>query len=452
MRKLLPILALLVVGLVPQTASADDKELTFLSPPIKTLPYVHDTHQLVLRPNGLEAPDKPGFVTGVVEQVLVDSKDPDAKPLSNAKMMIHHLLYFAPGRVEADTGSCWRGAGFITGRGEEHPEGNFDFTPPAVRDKYGIENRTAGGTAPGWRLTAMVMNHVKKPKTVYVRTKVHYTEDERTPVQPTVVGCDHIINQMAFDIPGGGKKGSNFVETSTWRSPVNGRILLAASHQHGGGKRHTLSSDTCNRGLFSSNVYHGPPDHIYNTIRPILHEPGPIATGTFGTEQGVPIAEGEVLRRRAVHDAHNLHVASMAFWVLHIVKDDTVKMCDPMPTDITELRRPKRFDKTPNYDLKVPQLDKPTGAFAPFTGGPIRVADDYFRPGKLEAKVGQTLTWNFEGSKPHTVTVANGPRGFSTLYTGQTSGSARFTFDVPGTYRLTCLVHPTTMGQTVKVR
>ncbi len=450
MRKALLTTGLLLAALAPQTATAAEKELTLYSPPIKTLPYVHDTHTMQLRPNGSEAPDRPGYVTGVKEQVLVDSKDPDAKPLSNAQMMIHHLLYFAFGREGDSVGSCWNGAGFIAGRGEEHPEGNFDFIPAERRAQYGITNRLPNGNAPNWTLVAMVMNHVRKPKTVYVRTKVYYTEEERTPVYPTVVGCRG--NGMAYDVPGGGPKGSNFVDTSTWTAPYDARILLGASHQHGGGKRQTLSSDTCNRKLLDSRVYHGTKDHIYNTIRPILHEPGPIANGTFGTSQGIPLKEGEVLRRRAVHDGHNLHVASMAFWVLTLVRDDSVEQCGPMPADLTELRRPKRFDKSPNYDLKVPQLDKPTGAFAPFRGGAITVADDYFRPAKLEAKKGDTITWEFKGSKPHTITVANGPRGFSSLYSGQLRGSKSFTFDVPGTYRMTCLVHPTTMGQTVRVR
>jgi hypothetical protein len=450
MRKALLITGLLLVGLAPQTAAADEKELTLYSPPIKTLPYVHDTHTLQLRANGTEAPDKPGYVTGIKEQVLVDSKDPDAEPLGNARMMIHHLLYFAFGRQGDSAGSCWSGMGFISGRGEEHPDGNFDFVPAERRAQYGIVNRLANGNAPNWTLVAMVMNHVKKPKTVYVRTKVYYTEDERTPVYPTVVGCRP--NAMSYDVPGGGPKGSNFVDTSTWTVPYNARILLGASHQHGGGKRHTLSSDTCNRKLLDAPVYHGTSKHIYNTIRPILHEPGPIATGTFGTSQGIPIKQGEVLRRRAVHDAHNLHVASMGFWVLQLVRDDSVEQCGPMPTDLTELRRPKEFDKTPDYDRKVPQLDKPTGAFADFAGGPITIADSYFRPGKLDVKKGEEVTWQFRGSKPHTVTVANGPRGFSSLYSGQVVGTERFRFDVPGTYRLTCLVHPTKMGQTIRVR
>jgi plastocyanin len=99
----------------------------------------------------------------------------------------------------------------------------------------------------------------------------------------------------------------------------------------------------------------------------------------------------------------------------------------------------------------VPQLSKPQGAFAPFTGGPVKIADSYFAPDKLTVAAGQPIRWEFRGSKPHTVSVANGPRGFSSLYSGLTSGSFTFTPTVPGTYRLTCLVHPTTMGQTIKV-
>ena len=36
--------------------------------------------------------------------MLVDSKDPNAKPLPIGKMMIHHFLYFAPGRVDQAPG------------------------------------------------------------------------------------------------------------------------------------------------------------------------------------------------------------------------------------------------------------------------------------------------------------------------------------------------------------
>jgi plastocyanin len=49
------------------------------------------------------------------------------------------------------------------------------------------------------------------------------------------------------------------------------------------------------------------------------------------------------------------------------------------------------------------------------------------------------------------VTVANGPRGFSSNYLGQFGGTYSFTPTVPGTYRLTCLIHPTTMSETLRV-
>jgi plastocyanin len=439
----------------PGAAAAKERVLTLYSPPIATNPYVHDTHTIELSPNGKEAPAKAGYVTGIKEQSLVDSKDPDAKPLPNAKFMIHHFVYLAPGRVEDSPNSCWTGGGFITGRGEEHPNGRaFDrYTAPEYRAKYGIVNRLPNGEAPSWRLIAMVMNHVKRPKKVFVRTRIYYTREKREPVYPTVVGdCAKLVQGMSYDVPGGGAKGSNYRNTTTWTAPFDGRILLAASHQHGGAKYHTLRSETCDRRLYKARTYHAPDNHIYNTIRPILHEPGPIANGTFRSGEGVPIRAGEVFERTGVHDNSNLHVASMAFWALFIVKDDSAsEQCAPLPDDITDVARPRRFDRTPNYGLVVPQLSKPTGALRAFDGGPLTVGDQFFRPARVRAKAGEQVTWSFDGTQPHTVTVANGPRGFSSVYFGQTDGEFSFTPQVKGTYRMTCLVHPTTMGQDLVV-
>ena len=441
-------LAVAAVLALPAVADAKERVLTLYSPAIQTNPYVHDTHYLQLDPNGREAPARAGYITGIKEQSLVDSKDPDAKPLPNAKFMIHHFVYLAPGRVEDSAGSCWSGAGFITGRGEEHPNGRaFErYTTPESRKRYGIVNRLPNGEAPAWRLIAMVMNHVKRPKRVYVRTRVYYTREKREPVYPTVVGDCRRIG-MAYDVPGGGDAGDNFTNTTEWTSPVNGRILLAASHQHGGAKYHTLSSQTCGRRVYKARTYHAPDDHIYNTIRPILHEPGPIGNGTLRSAAGVPIRQGEVFQRTGVHDNSNLHVQSMSFWVLFIVKDDSVTDCAPLPDDVIDVGRPRRFDRTPNHGLVVPQLMKPDGRIGAFDGGPLTVGDEFFKPERVRAKAGEEVVWSFSGLEPHSVTVANGPRGFSSTYFGQTSGEYRFTPTVKGTYRMTCLVHPTTMGQ-----
>lgn len=448
--------AIVVLGLTAPAAGAKEQVLTLYSPKIQSLPYVHDTHNVRLRADGHQAPAEPGYITGFKDMVLVDSEDPKARPLPISKMMIHHLLYFAPGTESPAPGSCWGSSGFIFGRGEEHPLGRTATPLPAgIRRKYGIVNRKADGTAPDWRLTAMVMNHYKRPKSFYVRARVYYTTEKRKPVMPIVAAdCSQVANSMAYDVPGGGREGSNFVSSSNWVVPegLNGRILAGYSHQHGGAKYQTLESRTCGRRIFKAPAYHGTPDHIYNTIRPILHEPGPIGNGTFATEQGVPITEGEVLRRVAVHDNHNLHVASMGFWFLVIVRDESVKPCGRMPTDMVDINRPRRFDRTPNYDLKVPQLARPGGRSAVFDGNPLEIGDDFFRPGRITAKVGETVTWSFGGIRPHSVAVANGPRGFASLYTGQTSGTYSVTPKVRGTYRLVCLVHPTTMAQTLKVK
>lgn len=441
---------------IAPAASAEEKVLTLYSPKMHVEPYVHESQHAFLRPNGKEAPAEPGYILGFKEQVLVDSKDPDAKPLPIGKMMIHHFLYFAVNRVDQAPGSCWDGAGFIGGRGEEHPSGDFTRrSSKPFRDSYGIHNRNTSGQAPVWSLTAMVMNHYKKPKDFYVRTKVWYTTEPRRSMMPLVVGdCSTLGNGMSYDVPGGGPKGSNFVNKNDWTVPegLNGRIVYAASHNHGGGKYQTLASKTCNRGIFKAPVYHGRPNHIYNKIRPILHEPGPIANGTYASHEGVPISEGEVLERRAVHDNHNLHVAAMGFWALMVVKDDSVKPCDPVPGDVTELLKPKAWDRTPPHDLEVPQLVNPGGKLTRFTGGELPVGDNFFRPGRVVARVGEELTWRFAGKAPHSVTVANGPRGFSSRYLGQSAGTYKYTPQVKGTYKLTCLIHPTSMGQTVEVR
>ena len=449
------LLAVLVMLVWASPASAAEQLLTLYSPPLSSLPYVHRSEAVTLKPDGRQAPARPGYILGFKEMALVDSKRPDAKPLPVDKMMVHHFLYYANGRVDRGPGGCL-GDGFISGRGEEHPDGRFDDAWPAEqRARYGIRNADAAGAAPSWSLMTMVMNHYKRPKRFYVRTKVWYTTEPRTQMYPLTIGnCDHLPNGMAYDVPGGGAPGSTYVDRSTWTAPFSGRILGGASHHHGGALHQILRSATCGRDLFRAKAYYGRPDHPYNTIRPILHEPGPIANGTFRSLEGVPVAAGEVLEREAVHSNEELHVAAMGFWATYFVRDDTVAACAPMPTDVREVTAPARYDRRAPYvfDRLVPQLLAPRGRWRAFDGEPIPVGDQWFRPQKLTARVGEKLTWEFRGDEPHSVSVANGPRGFSSNYLGVTRGSYSFTPTVAGTYKLTCLIHPTTMSQTVRVR
>jgi plastocyanin len=447
MRPLL--LALVALLTFAASASAEEKLLTLYSPPIDSQPYVHKSTTVTLKADGVEAPAEPGYVLGFAEQVLVDSKDPDAEPLPVSKMMVHHLLYFTGGRTVESLGCL--GPQFLGGRGEEHPDGQFAaIYPPSMRARYGVHNANAAGAAPEWSVTAMVMNHYQRSKRFYVRTKVWYTTEPREDVYPATIGnCKHLLNGMAYDVPGGG---GTYTDRSTWTVPFNARILGGGSHHHGGATRQTLVSKTCNRGLLDAKAYYGAADHPYNTIRPILHEPGPIANGTFTSAQGLPVAGGEVLERTARHDNSTLHVAAMGFWILNLVRDESVTRCAPLPGDLTEVTKPAKYDrKAPYvYDREVPQLFKPSGRWRSVERV-LPVGDQFFRAGRVTSKAGQRITWRFAGVEPHSVTVANGPRGFSSNYLGQVAGEYSFAPTVPGTYRLTCLIHPTTMGQTLKV-
>jgi hypothetical protein len=68
----------------------------------------------------------------------------------------------------------------------------------------------------------------------------------------------------------------------------------------------------------------------------------------------------------------------------------------------------------------------------------------------VSVRAGSTLTWRFLGDTLHNVTLANGPRGFSSpnLSDGRTYSKR---LAVAGTYRLFCGLHPVDMTATVKV-
>jgi hypothetical protein len=64
---------------------------------------------------------------------------------------------------------------------------------------------------------------------------------------------------------------------------------------------------------------------------------------------------------------------------------------------------------------------------------------------------GGTVTWRFDGPTLHNITLANGPRGFSSknLSDGRIY---RKKLTVPGTYQLFCGLHPVDMTATIKVK
>ena len=276
---------------------------------------------------------------------LVDSKDPDAKPLPVAKMMVHHLLYFTPGRVDERPGGCLGGA-FLGGRGEEHPNGQFAaLYPPDIRARYGVRNATRDGAAPAVVADRDGDEPLPAQKRFYVRTKIWYTTEPRTQVYPTTVGdCRHLRNGMAYDVPGGGEPGSTFTDRSTWTVPFNGRILAAASHHHGG----AIAPDA------------GEPDVQPHAARregllrrrrpPVQHDPPDPARAGADRQRHVRERAGHPGRRRrgarARRGARQLDAARRGDGLLGAAaraRRHASRACAPLPRDLREVTAPAQL-------------------------------------------------------------------------------------------------------------
>ena len=78
----------------------------------------------------------------------------------------------------------------------------------------------------------------------------------------------------------------------------------------------------------------------------------------------------------------------------------------------------------------------------------ISVDDNYFKPKKTTVPAGTKITWTWDGSSVHNVTVLKGPQKFKSK--NQASGKYTKTLVKPGKYSIACTLHPG-MDLTVKV-
>ncbi|MGH7546467.1 MAG: cupredoxin domain-containing protein, partial [Gemmatimonadota bacterium] len=68
----------------------------------------------------------------------------------------------------------------------------------------------------------------------------------------------------------------------------------------------------------------------------------------------------------------------------------------------------------------------------------VSVRDNFFTPTPANVAVGDTVTWTWQGTNPHTVTFDPDDSPTSPI---QTSGTYRLQFDTPGTFTFYCTVH-----------
>ena len=435
-RLLLPILALLLLAVPAQAA---EKEMTFYSDPIDVRPYTGEQYTIPM-----DGPDEPGWITSIKVDV-VKKRTARAKALSIQDVMIHHIVLHAPSAKWNDFRTNCVGQFFA--RGEENQE------LPKLGD-YGVANMTDSGEAPDWLLTHMLMNHRPYPFKAYVRTRITYSDTPKTEVIPLWMdtartegpeaGCDQ---DPVYTVPGNGGKGSKHRDDAVYTIPQDGRIIGAQGHLHGGGRYQTVKNLSCQKqGLWRSQAYYAKPDHIFYRVRPVLHEPSPVSMSRIVSPAGIPVSEGDRLRLRAVYDNQLPHTRVMNIMMAYLAPGE-VEPCEAHPDDLIVQDKPRRFRK-PYPPYRVPLMAPPTGAFRPFRNA-IGVKDYFFAQRRLVVNRGTKVTWKFDGSVNHDVSVANGPRGFSSPWIQK--GEFSYTPRKRGTYGLFCTLHPGLMSQELKV-
>jgi plastocyanin len=399
-------------------------------------------------------PNRDGYITRMDAHLA----DEHGRRVSIRSVMMHHVVFLnrgRPGGPKKRTTCEGRSGEPFWGTGEERQR----LVLPAG---YGYQVK-AGER---WRMQVMLMSHGLKARDVHVEYTVRLvtgrTLQRVKPLWLRANGCEILPE---YDVDGGGGPGSIDREEHMWTMPLSGRIVAAGAHLHGSAKSMTISQPRCgDRTLVDHQPLYGHPSDLVYRIRPVLHEPGPIATGYFLSKTGIPVRRGEKLRVSGFYDGSKPHPRVMAITHVYIAVDDKApSACDPLPADghVFWTRRDGVFDP-PVLDLplngldkagRVVEIERPPGAeqVVDALSTSVDLRRDTFAPANLSVPRGAVVTWRFVDRDLHNVLLASGPRSIAS--TNLPHGS-RYTvrLDVPGEYKLFCYLHPLTMHQVVRVR
>jgi plastocyanin len=428
--------------------------------PIAVAPYQVLTRELLFNP------PKP-MLDGHITDMSVDVVDADGTQVPINRLMLHHIVFLNMGSSFGEKRDLTCGNSF-TGWDSR------SLLPNAAERFYAAGEERAKMSLPAghgypiakddsWLMTYMLMNHRARVDRAYIQYEV--TVDSApgvTPVKPYWLDVENCLVDPVYDVPGGGKRGSTHRRSYVWNTPEAGRIVAGGGHLHGGGKNLTLRRPGCSdERVYRSRPVWGGPRHPFYNVRPVLHEPGPIHMTGFRSARGVPVAAGERLVLDSNYDASQPHTRVMGIFLVYMAPDPSVTAaCGPRPDDLEELPKPKGRKAPPPFTVpivglrngKAVNIDAPPGRRRALgRRGTITVGDLFFRRPNVAVRAGSKLTWRFEGDMLHNVTLANGPRGFSSpnLSDGRTYSRR---LSVPGTYQLFCGLHPVDMTATIEVR
>ena len=432
-------------------------------------------------------PAQNGFITHM-ETDIVDEGTGAQVPIS--RLMLHHIVFLNLNRQDNTCG----------GQGYLGFDGRKGFGTLAPQRFYAAgEERMKLSMPPGygyptdqtnnWGVVAMVMNHRSTSDHALIHYEVTVDSSPLTPVKPywfDVRDCrsDPIYNVRSVakaakratkvDKTGAAKKhkkakkkrkkrpAPTINETRDYVIPESGRVVAGAGHVHGGGVGLKLTEPNCgNREVARSDPTWGLPDHPFYNVRPILHEPGPINMSAFGSTSGLPVHAGETIRLNSIYDNSLPHVRVMGIMVVYLAPDPGVtENCGAVPNwNVLKTNQPGRTGPVP---FKIPLTGLDDNGQATTINAPpgriqkagintvIPVGDRFFGVPNLRVRQGSWLTWQFNGTELHNLTLANGPLGIGT---DNLDGGRTFTqkFGRPGTYRFFCALHPVQMQERVIV-
>jgi hypothetical protein len=435
----------LVAGPLAEDAHAELKRVTVRQGPLAVPPYgVRFTSR---RTREVRAPGLDGWLVRMHARV-VDSK---GRPMPVRKVMLHHIVY----KNRSHRDPICRGIESFYGTGEENQ--TLDLPPG-----YGYRVRRGDRWSAGW----MLMNHRGRPRVAFIEYTAWIETSRRLqPVIPYWVratGCKGARDPI-FNVPGVGGPGSLFTRSDTFALPRSGRIVAGSSHLHGGARALLLTQPGCNdRTLMRSRPLYGLPGHPYYNVLPVLHEPGPIAT-EWVTSSGVPVRRGERLVATAVYEDSRPHTRAMGIWHLYLAPGGpSPDACPQLPGDVSGDLPPIPGRPDPpavtvpltGIDARgraVPMLTPPGPLLRRASSASVRVGDTSYSVRRLSIGLGGRVRWNFRDPDLHDVTLASGPVGFASPWMRRGDSFAR-RFDVPGTYRLYCSLHPIAMNQVIDVR
>jgi plastocyanin len=463
--------ALVVIALIPGVAAADQTVETeqFKLPTIGGFAVRQAIELPAPRP-------EPGL--GKIVRMDADIVNGEGDPIPITELMLHHIVFINTGRPDQ---SCSDVVGF-----------DSILTPGLMRERFmaaGEERQRmvlpdGYGYDPGstpWAVLYMVMNHKPDANSdAYVRYTMTYDDDpELVSVTPWWLDVNNCKADPIYNVNGRGNRGAKSVRardfplTKAPFSSTGGRVVAAGGHVHGGAYRLRLSQPDCgDRKLFTSKPTWGEADHPFYTVRPILHEPGPVHMSAFKSETGFAVESGEALRLSSVYDNSQPHTRVMGILIAYVAPDPTVtdSCAEPLP-DIVESSEPPPGRAEP-IRFKVPlvaedpdaeggyvQIKHPPGKLKNVrSGAEIEVGAVSFSKPNVRIRRGAKLKWRFTNhrSNVHNVTLANGPRaiGSPNLSVDQNDQPRTFAkrFRAPGRYHLFCALHPTLMHERVVVK